>query len=131
MVCGGCGCCVGDDNDCEGDGDGEGDFDGSDDDDHEVKGKREREDDEHGVRGGGVRWYCWAGEGRLRVSCRECWVRSTMAGGMGFDGVCEGRDRLGASCGLGGRGGRGVLANRVKKGVERVLDGEAVGCVVS
>lgn len=72
--------------------------------------------------GTGVRWYCWAGEGRLRVSCRECWVRSTLVGdgGVGFDGVWEGEGECGRD-----RGG-----GRVSARVRRVV-GAGAGCVVS
>ena len=76
------------------------------------------------ARSGEVRWYCWAGEGRLGVCCRGCWVGSTLVGGegeeagrrrrIGFDGVGEWDVEGGWK---GGKGRRGRL-------------GEG-GCVVS
>lgn len=88
---------------------------------------------------GEARWYCWAGEGRLGVCCRGCWVGSTMLGfeqgegmeerRMGFDGTAEwdadgggeGRERSG----WGGKRERGMgVVRRVRE-----VEGGG-GCVV-
>ena len=85
---------------------------------------------------GEPRWYCWAGEGRLGVCCRGCWVGSTMLGWeggggqeerrMGFDGTGEWDGEKGEKSGWGGRRGRGMgVVRRVREEVE-----SGVGCVV-
>lgn len=70
-----------------------------------------------------ARWYCWAGEGKLGVCCRGCWVESSMAGEeserrMGFDGYGELDVRA-------GRGGKKGVFGRIRE--EVVGD----GCVVA
>ena len=85
---------------------------------------------------GEARWYCWAGEGRLGVCCRGCWVGSTMLGWeggegqeerrMGLDGTGEWDGDGGEKSGWGGRRGRGMgVVRRVREEVE-----SGVGCVV-
>ncbi len=81
---------------------------------------------------GEARWYCWAGEGRLGVCCRGCWVGSTMIGWeleerrMGFDGTGEWEGGGTEKSGWGGRRGRAVgVVRRVREEVE-----SGGGCVV-
>ena len=129
MVCRHCGHSVLSDNDGMTLDGGEGAF-GA---DGEVDVERGCREAEIGSGRGEARWYCWAGEGRLGVCCRGCWVGSTMLGWegggrqeerrMGLDGTGEwegdGREKS-------GRRGRGLgVVRRVREEVE-----SGVGCVV-